>query len=432
LTSLIRRSLLSIAVLGLSALVAACASTRAVTTPGVSASTVTFGSHQPLTGPAAPGYSQISAASQAFFSYVNAQGGVYGRSIRLLTMNDAYNPTNTIQVVNQLVTNDNVFGMFDGVGTSTHQQVVRLLNNDLIPDLFVASGCPCWNNTGVNPYTYGWQPNAAIEGKILGSYITRHLLGQRVAILYQDDAAGQAGLAGLRDEVRSRDLVAQAAYRPGATTLSSQMRVFRAAKARVLVDFTLPAYTAIEQLTAFRLGYHPQLIVWSGGIDPSTVSGLLKTYSEGQVQGTGLIDGAITDTYLPPPADTTSPWVRLFMKIDAQYDSHAPFNSNVEYGMASAYTLVQALRAAGPNLTRRGLIKAINRRGASWRGPGLVPFRYSITDHRGYTGAQLAQVQEGRLVVFGSPLITSGRPGSRITPYRRGQPGPPASGIPRG
>src|ERR1700758_796831 len=123
--------------------------------PGVTASSITFGSHQPLTGPAAPGYSEIAPASQAFFDYVNAHGGVFGRKIHLTYKDDAYNPTNTVNVVHQLVLQDHVFGIFEGLGTPTHTKVVSYLNASKVPDLFVASGCACWDDGTKQPYTFG-------------------------------------------------------------------------------------------------------------------------------------------------------------------------------------------------------------------------------------------------------------------------------------
>ena len=87
---------------------------------------ITFGTHQPLTGPAAPGYSEIAPASQAFFDYVNAHGGVFGRKIHLIIKDDAYNPANTVNVVHQLVLQNKVFGIFEGLGTPTHTKVVSL------------------------------------------------------------------------------------------------------------------------------------------------------------------------------------------------------------------------------------------------------------------------------------------------------------------
>ena len=287
--------------------------------------------------------------------------------------------------------------------------------------MFVASGCPCWDNGTTQPYTFGWQPNYTIEGKILGQYIKQHFAGQKVGVLYQDDDFGQGGLAGIEDEVPASDIVAKEPYQPGVTTLAPQITAIKAAKAQVLVDFTVPIYTAIGQLTSFTLGYKPQLVVSNVGIDPTTVGGLLKTISKGKASGTALIEGAITDGYLPSPTDTSNPWIQLFMKVHAQYDASAPFDGNVEYGMANAYTLVQALQAAGKNLTRQGLVNAINTTRRKWTGPGLVPFRYSTTDHGGYGGAEMGQVRNGKIVLFGGPLTTTRRR-RPITPYTGTQP----------
>jgi len=226
--------------------------------------------------------------------------------------------------------------------------------------------------------------------------------------------------------------VAKEPYQSGVTTLAPQVTAIKAAKAQVMVDFTVPIYTAIGQLTSFTLGYKPQLVISSVGIDPTTVGALLKTVSKGKASGTALVEGAISDGYLPAPTDVSNPWIRLFLKVHAQYDSSAPFDGNVEYGMAAAYTVVQALQASGKNLTRQGLVNAIESKGAKWTGPGLVPFRYSKTQHGGYSGAEIGQLRRGRIALFGGPLTTDPSPGSPITPYTGTQAAPPANGIPTG
>jgi len=400
------------------------------TAPGVTATSITFGSHQPLTGPAAPGYSEIAPASQAFFDYINAHGGVFGRKIHLTYKDDAYNPTNTVNVTHQLVLQNHVFGIFEGLGTPTHTKVVSYLNASKVPDLFVASGCPCWDDGTKQPYTFGWQPNYTIEGKILGQYIKQHFAGQKVAVLYQDDDFGQGGLAGIQAELPASQIVSKQAYQSGTTTLAPQVTAIKASKAKVLVQFTVPIYTAIAELTSFTLGYKPQLVVSNVGIDPITVAGLLKSISKGKASGTALIEGAITDGYLPSTADTSNPWIQLFMKIHDQYDKQAPFDGNVEYGMANAYTLVQALQAAGKNLTRQDVVNAIQQQGAKWTGPGLVPYRYSTTDHGGFSGTQIGHIKNGKIVLIGTPLTTTPDPSSPITPYTTAQPAPPATGVP--
>ena len=212
------------------------------------------------------------------------------------------------------------------------------------------------------------------------------------------------------------------------TNVAPQISAIKAAGAEVLVDFTVPIYTALGQLTSFTLGYKPQLVVSNVGIDPTTVGGLLKTFSKGKA-GTELIEGAITDGYLPSSSETSNPWIALFQKIHNQYDSSAPFDGNVEYGMANAYTLAQALELAGKNLTREKLIDAVDEKGSQLSGPGLVPYRYSKTVHGGYGGVEMGQVRNGKIVLFGGPLVTEPTAGSPITPYTTAQPAPPASGV---
>jgi ABC-type branched-subunit amino acid transport system substrate-binding protein len=396
--------------------------------PGLSATSVTFGSHQPLTGPAAPGYSEIAPASQAFFNYLNAQGGINGRKIHLVYKDDEYNPAKTVNVVHQLVLQEKVFGIFEGLGTPTHTKVVGFLNSSKVPDMFVASGCPCWDNGTAQPYTFGWQPNYTIEGKILGQYIKQHFAGRKVGVFYQDDDFGTGGLTGIRYELPASQIVSAQPYQPGVTNVAPQISAIKAAGAQVLVDFTVPIYTALGQLSSFTLGYKPQLVVSNVGIDPTTVGGLLKTFSKGKA-GTELIEGAITDGYLPSTADLSNPWIALFKKVHDQYDASAPFDGNVEYGMANAYTLAQALQLAGKSLTRQDLVAAVNESGSKLAGPGLVPFRYSTSVHGGYAGAEMGQVRGGQIVLFGGPLVTEPTAGSPITSYTTAQPAPPASGV---
>ena len=418
------------------ALVSGCGSSSSAggssSTPGVTATSVTFGTHQPLTGPAAPGYSEIAPASQAYFDYVNAHGGVFGRKIHLIIKDDGYNPTNTVNVVHQLVLQDHVFGIFEGLGTPTHTKVVGFLNASRVPDLFVSSGCPCWDNGSTQPETFGWLPNYTIEGKILGQDIKQHFAGQKVGVIYQDDDFGQGGLAGLKDELPASQIVSAQPYQSGTSTLAPQVTAIKASGAKVLVEFTVPIYTAIARLTAFTLGYSPQLDVSSVGSDPITVGRLLQVISKGKASGTSLLDGAITDGYLPSVGDTSNPWTALFKKIHDEYDKSAPFDGNVEYGMASAYTLVQALEAAGKNLTRQDIVNAVDSDGAKWTGPGLVPFRYTKTEHGGYAGVELGVIRGGVIRLDGKPLTTDPTSRGAITPYTGTQPSPPTSGVPSG
>jgi len=185
---------------------------RAAETSGVTSASILIGSHQPLTGIAAPGYSEIAPAENALYQYVNAQGGVNGRKIQFKYVDDMYNPANTPTVVRQLVLRDDVFAVVSGLGTPTHETVVPYLNANRVPDLFVASGCDCWNDAKKNPYTFGYQTDYTIEAKILGKYVTDHFNGQKVAYIYQNDDVGQGALAGLRQQIPNSAVVAKQPY----------------------------------------------------------------------------------------------------------------------------------------------------------------------------------------------------------------------------
>ena len=182
--------------------------------PGITANQILIGSHQPLTGVAAPGYDEIAPASNAYFQYVNAHGGIYGRKIVYKYLNDQYDPTITSTVVHQLVLQDNVYAIFDGLGTPTHLAVVKYLNSSKIPDVFVASGCACWNDTSAYPYTTGWQINYIREGKILGNYVKQHFAGKKIGYFYQGDEFGLDGVKGLDYEIPKSQVVARESYNP--------------------------------------------------------------------------------------------------------------------------------------------------------------------------------------------------------------------------
>src|SRR4051794_38416980 len=144
---------------------------KADAAPGVTGDKVVIGTHQPLTGPAAPGYSRISVAAKAMYAYINDQGGINGRKIDYRVEDDGYNPTRTVEVVKKLVLQDKVFAVVGGLGTPTHSKVVEYLNTEGVPDLLVSSGALMWDDTGKSPQTFGFQVDYTREGKIQGKYI---------------------------------------------------------------------------------------------------------------------------------------------------------------------------------------------------------------------------------------------------------------------
>ncbi len=399
--------------------------------PGITKSQILIGSHQPLTGVAAPGYDEIAPASNAYFQYVNAHGGVNGRKIVYKFLNDAYDPSQTVSVVHQLVLQDSVYSIFDGLGTPTHLAVVKFLNSEKVPDVFVASGCNCWNNPSIYPQTFGWQLDYIREGKILGLYVKQHFAGKKIGYFFQDDEFGMDGVKGLNDEIPASQVVAKQSYDPANINIGPQVAALKAAGAQVVVSFAVPAFTALLKLNSLKLNFAPQLVASNVGTDPITLAGLLQAYAKqggATVNGNQLTQGIITDGYLPSLGDTSNSWVKLFTKIHSTYDAKAPMDGNVYYGMAVAYTFVQAMLKAGRNPTRADLVNAIN--GGLPQGAAVAPYAYSSTDHAGMTGAYIGIIKNGVIVPAGPVQVTDTSPTGAVTTFSGAQPAAPASGIP--
>src|SRR5713226_3900692 len=241
----------AIAIVCLAGLLAACGTsgdntsgTNTASAPGITATTITIGSTQPLTGRAAPGYSEISPSSNAYFQYLNAHGGINGRKITYYYYDDGYNPTNTASLTRKLILEDKVFAMFSALGTPTHQAVVDYINAQKVPDLFVSSGCNCWNDVTNHPYTFGWQPDYTIEGKILGQYVQQNLSGKKVGYFYQNDEFGLDGVKGLDDQLGASSIASRQNYVPTNTNVGPQLAALQGAGAQVVVSYTIPAFTA--------------------------------------------------------------------------------------------------------------------------------------------------------------------------------------------
>jgi ABC-type branched-subunit amino acid transport system substrate-binding protein len=399
--------------------------------PGITATTITVGSHQPLTGPAAPGYSEIAPASAAYFAYVNAHGGVDGRKVVYKYLDDAYNPTTTATVVRQLVLQDNVYAVFNGLGTPTHLATVSFLNAQKIPDVFVASGCDCWNQPTTYPETFGWQLDYIREGKILGQYVAKHFAGKKIGYFYQNDEFGTDGVKGLDYEIPHSMVVSRQSYVPTNINIAPQVAALRASGAQVVVAFSIPAFTALLKLNSLKLGYSPTLVVSNVGSDPITLSGLLEAYAKqggATVNGNALTAGMISDGYTPAVGDTSNSWIALFKKVHDQYDAKAPFDGNVLYGMGVAYTFVQAMLKAGRNPTRADLVSAIN--GGLPQGPAVAPYAYSMTNHGGATGAYIGVINNGVLTQQGPVYTTDASASGAITTFTGTESPAPASGIP--
>jgi hypothetical protein len=403
----------------------------AASVPGITKTQILIGSHQPLTGPAAPGYSEIAPAANAYFQYVNAHGGIYGRKIKYTYLDDGYDPSKTVSVVHQLVLQDNVFAIFNGLGTPTHLSVVKYLNANKVPDLFVASGCDCWDNPTAYPDTFGWQLDYVREGKILGAYIKKHFAGKKIGYFFQNDEFGQDGVKGLDMEIPHSQVVSRQTYVPTNVNIGPAVAALKASGAQVVVSFSIPAFTALLKLISLKLGWSPAYVVSDVGADPITLAGLLEAFAKKggvTVSGNALTQGIITDGYLPTLGNTGNSWIALFKKVHDTYDAKAPFDGNVLYGEAVAYAFVQAMVKAGKNPTRASVVKAIE--SGLPQGASVAPYDYSATDHGGMMGAYIGVIRSGAVVQQGPVWTTDTTPTGAVTAFTGNQPAAPASGMP--
>jgi len=381
------------------------ATAQAASTPGVTSTSINIGATVPLTGPAAPGYDEIAPAMDAVFAWANAHGGVDGRKINYTYLDDGYNPANTATLTRKLVLQDNIFADVGSLGTPTQSSVQSFLNQQKVPQLFIESGCNCWNNPKY-PLSLGWQPPYTVDGKILGAYIKANFAGKKIGYLSQADEFGQDVVKGLDMEIPASSVVSRQTYDVATLSgpLSNQMEALKAAGAQVVVLATIPAATALAMLPAAVIGYSPQYVVDGVGADAPTVGPLLASFAQkggasaGQVAAAGgLLNGVITNAYFPPESQTTNPWVQDAKKILQTYAptlyAKAGLDGNDLYGVALAYTFVQALQKAGKDLTRQNLMNAINSQGHSFVTPGYVPLSYSSSVHFGFEGDQVVKLE---------------------------------------
>jgi branched-chain amino acid transport system substrate-binding protein len=346
------RVALVVAVLGIAAVPAA--------DPGVTSETILLGGTGPLSGPEVA-YAGTLIGAKAYFDHVNANGGVHGRRIEYRYLDDGYDPSRTVQAVRRLVQQDRVFAIFNIVGTEQNLAVRSFLNAQRIPHLFGGTGV---RTLGRDFRRYRWSmgylPSFFAEGRLYG----RHLVGTRrnakVAVLYEASAYGRELLSGLKAGIgRKARIVAQQTYEVIDTDLSSQIAQLRRSGADVLMMFALPKQTIGGFVAANRLGWRPLTYVTSVSVDPAVMKIVQAT------TGSRAGENAITVQWMKDssnPANASDPAIRLYKQIMRR---HAP-GRNVDevvhlYGMAVAYTMVKALRAAGRNPTRAGLLRAATR-----------------------------------------------------------------------
>jgi len=357
---------------------------------GVTNSTITLGMTTPLTGPAAPGYKDIAPAAEAYFDYVNANGGINGRKIDLKVYDDAYNPAKTKVGTNQLIQRDKIFAMYGALGTPTHSAVVRDLNRRGIPDVFVNTGGAAFDNPRRYPMTFPYFPSYIVEAKAMGYYIdnTSSLKNKRACLMYQDGEFGENAKTGFK--AAGIDFVEETSYYSGQQLagFASQVTTLARAQCELVVFFGVTSATAVLLGTAARAGFEPTWMVTSVGSDPDIIGALAGTK--------GLLNDVYVPSWIEPIQNTRNAYVRQ-MKVIADR-AGLPWNFYTYYGINTAYVLAQALDAAGPNLTRKGFVNALQTNSSKFRSAAVVPMRFSKTSHQGLTGFYMGQYDAQGLV----------------------------------
>ncbi|WP_402466089.1 ABC transporter substrate-binding protein [Isoptericola aurantiacus] len=375
--------------------------------PGVSEDSITIGTHQPLTGPAAAGYSSISAATSAYFDYVNANGGVNGRTIDYVVKDDGYNPANTQTAVRELVQQDDVFAILNGLGTPTHSSVLDFLNQNEVPDLFVSSGSTAWNDPEEYPYTFGYNADYLVEGSALGQYAADEHPGKKVCVLGQDDDYGETLLAGVEIALGSDGVAAYETYETSNQDVTAQIGALQAAECEVVVLGTVNGFTALAIGTAAQMGFMPTWMASSAGGDYPTLVGFL-----GEDVAPQLLQGFVSVNYLPFSPD--SEWVELFTEINDEYNSGASFDGNTVFGMSVGYAFVEALTKAGEDPTRESLLEVLE--SGDLVGNGIVPLQYSAENHAGYDAVGITTVDGGVQDFVGSTYQLDGETVEKLEP----------------
>jgi branched-chain amino acid transport system substrate-binding protein len=327
--------------------------------PGVTATTVLLGGTVPLSGPAAA-FGSVAPGAAAYFKWVNAHGGVRGRRILYTYRDDGYDPARTVQETARLVQEDGVFAVFNSAGTENALAVRPYLNRFGVPHLFIGSGASRFAREARRyPWSMGYLPSFEGEGAMYGRNLVRAKPRARVAVLFESSDYGEDLLRGLRRTLkRPARIVATQSHAPTDAEVASQVATLRSARADTLMVFTTPLFAIRAFVAANKLGWRPRVYVSSVSVEPT-----IMRIASASASARATRD-AISMAFLKDP---TSPrWAKdrgvvLYKQIMRRYHPRGAGGVGDVYnfyGMAVAHTMVTALRQAGRNLTRRGLLRA--------------------------------------------------------------------------
>ncbi len=338
---------------------------------------------------------------------MNDRGGVNGRQIKYITLDDGYNPAQTVQLTHRLVEQDQVFAVVGSLGTEQNLATRPYLNGQKVPQILLATGATSWGTDYEQyPWTIGWQPNYIAEGYIYGTFIGAKVRQAKIGVLFQNDAYGHDYITGLKRGLGSQQskIVAQEGYEVTASDVASQVAKLKASGANTLFVAATPTFAVQAVALAYKLGWHP-IIVMNSVSATNTLMGLAVKSSSSDA-----VNGMISVRYWMDPSEPkyAKPGsVALYKSIIAKYKPKAnPNDAFNAYGMAQAWTFVHALKQAGKNPTRASLMKALLHMNTT-DNPFLLPGMRMFTtpsDHFPLNQAVLIRYQDGSFRPFGRLL----------------------------
>jgi ABC-type branched-subunit amino acid transport system substrate-binding protein len=371
--------------------------------PGVTSTSILLGGTAAISGPESAYYAPVAKGAQAYFAYVNARGGVNGRKIEYKVVDDAYDPSQTVQATRQLVQQDQVFAIFNSIGTEHMIAVRPFLNQAKVPQLFVGTGArDIFNGRAKYPWTIGFLPSFYGEGKLYARYIAAHTPKAKVAILYENDEYGKDLRDGAKAAMGNKaKIVSTASYELTDADMSSQIASLKASGANTLMLFALPKQVIQAFLAAHKLGWKPQFYVSAVSIDPFVMTVIAAS------TGKKTTEGALSSAFLKvatDPALAKDPGAKLYKSIMKTYCQGCDPNALAHiYGMASAYTMVDSLKRAGKNLTRDSLLRAathLNLKNNPFLQPGIT-VKTSPTDYLPFEQLRMFRYHNARWSPFG-------------------------------
>ncbi len=321
---------------------------------GASDTEIKIGNILPYSGPASA-YGTIGKAAAAYIAKVNAEGGVNGRKITFLSVDDAYTPPKTVELARKLVEQDEVLALFLPLGTTHNLAIQKYMNARKVPQLFVGSGASRFGEIRDNPWTIGWQPTNRAEAMAYAQYILKTSPNARIAVLMQNDDFGKDYLKGFMEglgEKAKAMVVSQQTYETTDPTVDSQIVAMKGSGADTLVILTTPKFAAMAIKKTDEIGWRPARFLVSSA---NSVGSVLKP------AGLPAAKGIISATYLRDPTDPATQSTKEYQDYAACIKQYYPSGDVSDVlnvlGYTAAQTLVQTLRQAGDNLTRDNVMK---------------------------------------------------------------------------